>query len=158
MPEYKNLPATNAEAEPAGNNQEIQINQSGSFGSDPSLKWDESRDALNLNGMFMTALSSTVSLVDNQPANVNIPGLTWNASTYHYTVIEYSLERNGEYQFGRFMIANSTTVANISNDFQASGDTGINFFATIIGGNVFLQYTSTNTGFNGFFRYSMRQW
>lgn len=135
----------------------IQFNSAGTFAGDSELTWDNTGKILGLNGLAISALSSTVSLVNNQGSPVT--AFSYSASTYNFSVIEYSLTRNTSKQVGVLLIANDATSATLTNTFaDLNSITGITFFATVSGGNVNIQYTSTNTGFNAFLRYSIRQW
>lgn len=135
----------------------IQFNSGGTFAGDAELLWDSSGKFINLNGLAINALSSTVSLVNNQSSAVT--AFSYSASTYNFSVIEYSLTRDTSKQVGRLLIANDSTSATLTNDFaDLNNVTGITFSAVVSAGNVNIQYTSTNTGFNAFLKYSIRQW
>lgn len=135
----------------------IQFNNAGTFAGDSELTWDNTGKILGLNGLAISALSSTVSLVNNQGTPVT--AFSYSASTYNFSVIEYSLTRNTSKQVGVLLIANDSTSATLTNTFaDLNSITGITFFASVSAGNVNIQYTSTNTGFNAFLRYSIRQW
>lgn len=141
---------------PGGASGSIQFNNAGVFGGDSQLQWDSSGKILNLNGLALHALSSTVSLVDNQPSATT--AFSYSASTYNFTVIEYSLTRNTSKQVGMLFVANDTSTASISNAFANLSDMGVNFSVSVGGGNVNIQYTTTNSGFNAFLKYAIRQW
>lgn len=142
---------------PGGPSSSIQFNNGGSFAGDASLEWDNTGKILNLNGLAISSLSSTVSLVNNQLSPVT--AFSYSATTYNFSVIEYSLTRNTSKQVGMLLIANDTSTATLTNAFtDMNSDTGVNFSATISSGNVNVQYTTTSTGFNAAFKYSIRQW
>lgn len=141
---------------PGGSSGTIQFNSSGTFAGDSQLQWDNTGKILNLNGLAIHALSGTVSLVDNQVTPVT--AFSYSATSYNFTVIEYSLTRNTSKQVGILFIANDGSDASISNAFANLADIGVDFTVTVSGGNVNVQYTTTSTGFNAFLRYAMRQW
>ena len=142
---------------PGGPSGSIQFNNSGSFSGDAQLEWDNTGKILNLNGLAIHALSSTVSLVNNQSSPVT--AFSYSASAYNFSVIEYSLTRNTSKQVGILLISNDSTSASLTNGFDdLNNDTGVTFSASVSGGNVNIQYTTTNTGFNGSLKYSIRQW
>jgi len=141
---------------PGGSSGSIQFNNAGTFAGDSQLQWDNTGKILNLNGLALHALSSTVSLVDNQSSPTT--AFSYDASSYNFTVIEYSLTRNTSKQVGILLIANDSSSASISNAFANLSDVGVNFTVSVSGGNVNIQYTTTNTGFNAFLKYAIRQW
>lgn len=139
MPNYIDLPST------------------GSLGSDPRLQWDSSRGALNMNGMIFTVLSSAITLNNNQSIPLDI--FSYDKLSFRYCVVEYSLERNNETQVGRLFITNIDSSVVITDDFAPlSGPLGISFSAAIDGNFIKIQYTSTDTGFDATFKYTVRQW
>ena len=141
---------------PAGSQGSIQFNNAGSFGADASLVWDSTNKLLNMNGLAITSLSSSVSLVDGQATPVTC--LSYSASTYNYSIIEYSIVRNAAQQVGMLFIANNSTSVSMSNAYANLNELGINLSANVSGGNVNIQYTTTSTGFNATFKYAIRQW
>lgn len=141
---------------PGGASGTIQFNSAGSFAGDSQLVWNNTGKQLELNGLAIKALSSSVSLVDNTA--VPTTAFSYSASDYNYSVVEYSLTRNTAKQVGRMLIVNDGASVTLNNDFSNLNDTGISFSAVISAGNVLVQYTTTNTGFNGFLKYSIRQW
>lgn len=148
--------ATGGSGSPGGTSGTVQFNNTGTFGGDAELKWDSTGKFLELNGLAIKALSSSISLVDN--TSTPTTAFSYDAATYNYAIVEYSLTRNMAKQVGRMLIVNDTSTVSINNDFSNLNDTGITFSATVSAGNVLVQYTTTNTGFNGFLKYSIRQW
>ena len=141
---------------PGGSSGSIQFNSGGSFAGDSQLVWNNTGKMLELNGLAISALSSTISLVDN--TSIPTTAISYSASSYNYTIVEYSLTRGSAKQVGRMLVVNDSTNVSLHNDFSNLNDTGIIFTATVSGGNVLIQYVTNNTGFNGFLRYSLRQW
>lgn len=148
--------ATGGSGSPGGTSGAIQFNNSGTFGGDAELKWDSTGKFLELNGLAIKALSSSISLVDN--TSTPTTAFSYDAATYNYAIVEYSLTRNTAKQVGRMLIVNDASTVSLNNDFGNLNDTGVTFSATVSAGNVLVQYTTTNTGFNGFLKYSIRQW
>jgi len=149
--------ATGGSGSPGGPSGSIQFNNGGSFSGDAQLEWDNSGKVLNLNGLAIHALSSTVSLVNNQASPIT--AFSYSASTYNFSVIEYSLTRNTSKQVGMLLIANDASSATLTNAFaDLNNVTGVTFSTSVSAGNVNIQYTTTNTGFNAFLKYSIRQW
>lgn len=142
---------------PGSPNNSLQYNNGGTFSGDSQLLWDNSGKILNLNGLAIHALSSTVSLVNNQSSPVT--AFSYDATVYNFSVIEYSLTRGTSKQVGILLIANDATTATLTNGFaDMNNDAGVKFSATVSGGNVNVQYTSTNTGSNASMKYGIRQW
>lgn len=141
---------------PGGPSGSIQFNSAGTFAGDAQLEWDSTGKFINLNGLAIKALSSTVSLVDNQSSPTT--AFTYPAASYNFSVIEYSLTRNTSKQVGMLFVANDSSSATLTNAFADLNISGVTFSATVSGGNVEIQYTTTSNGFNAFLRYSIRQW
>ena len=135
----------------------IQFNAGGTFAGDAQLEWDNTGKILNLNGLAIRALSSTVSLVDNQSSPTT--AFSYSSTTYNFSVIEYSITRNTSKQVGMLLIANDASSATLTNGFaDLNNITGVTFSTTVSGGNVNVQYTTSSTGFNASLKYSIRQW
>jgi len=137
---------------------EVQFNQGGTFTADSNFKWDGTNHQFNLNGLAIRALSTTYSLVDNNPTPTAI--ISWDV-TYKHTIIEYSIDRGSDTQTGIFIVASTASTAKLTDskiDTSEVADLGIIFSTTISGSDVVLQYTTTSTGFNGFLRVAARQW
>lgn len=142
---------------PGGPSGSLQYNSGGSFAGDSQLEWDNTGKILNLNGLAIHALSSTVSLVNNQVSPVT--AFSYSASTYNFSVIEFSLTRNTSKAVGLLLIANDASSATLTQAFaDLNADLGVLFSVNVSAGNVNVQYTTSNTGFNAFLRYSIRQW
>ena len=142
----------------AGTTGDIQFNGSGgNLDADTRLKWDGTEGALNMNGLIRSALKPAITLNDAQGSFATI--ITQSASSYKFTMIEYSIERNGLFRTGRMLIANdATSGVGFSDDFVETGSTGISFQAIVNAGNLEVQYISTSTGFTGSFKYSIKKW
>jgi hypothetical protein len=148
--------ATGGSGSPGGTTGTIQFNNSGNFSGEAELKWDSSGKFLNLNGLAITALSSSTSLVNNTLSPTT--AFSYSATDYNYAIVEYSLTRSTSKQVGRMLVVNDSVNVSLNNDFSNLNDTGVVFSATVSAGNVLIQYTTTDTGFNAFLKYSIRQW
>lgn len=140
----------------AGSNTQIQFNDGGNLGADADFTWDKTNNVLSLGSLNIGALLSA-TLNDN----VGSPTLVfqYSATTYPFVIIEFSLQRNTEFQVGRMLIVNDGTNVSFSVDFvNAVADPDITFSVDISAGNVRLSYTSTSTGFNATMKYSFRRW
>lgn len=142
----------------AGNTGEIQFRGTdGNLDADADLKWDSTEESINLNGLYYSKLSAGITINDNQVSPTTL--FTYSATTYHNAIIEYSVVRDGEYRTGRFLVSNdSSSNTGFNDDFVETNPTGVSFDSNISGGNVEIRYTSTNTGFSGTFKYSIRKW
>jgi hypothetical protein len=141
----------------AGSTGDIQYNiGAGVFGADSRLLWDATNGGINLNGALMDALTSSITLLDNQSSPQTI--LSYTASTYLFATIEYSIARNGSNQVGRLLIVNNGSTVVLDDDNGFTSNPGITFSASLSGGNVLLQYTSTSTGSNATFKCIKRRW
>jgi hypothetical protein len=141
----------------AGSLNEVQYNGPGNLlAADARFKWDGTNGALDLNGLSVGVLSSGVTLNDNQVSAAT--AISYNATTYSYAIIEYSILRNSERRLGQFMVLTDGASVTIGEDFIETTPLGVSFTATIVGANVEIQYTTTSTGFNGTLKYSFRRW
>jgi hypothetical protein len=123
--------------------------------SNSLLKYSTANQAISLNNLEISTLS-TGSILDNQSSPVAV--LSYNATSYPFAIIEYSVERGANRRVGRFMVTHDGVTPELGEDFIQKGDTGTTFTADISGGNVRILYTSTNTGTSGTLKFSMRRW
>lgn len=139
-----------------GANQEIQYNNAGALAGDPRFKWDAANNVLNMNGLKISPLSSTITLNDNQVSPLSI--ITFPAASNPFTVIEYSVSRGPNCRVGRLFVASNGALASVSDDGTDVGSVDIVFSAQVISGNVSIEYTSSSTGNTADFKYTTRQW
>jgi hypothetical protein len=97
-----------------------------------------------------------VVLLNNQ----STPQLLFSyPKTNRFSFFLFSIERNGTFQqiyTQKVTDGNTVSGGNNSNNI---GTTGITITAAIVGDNVEIYYISTNTGFNGTFKYAaLTQW
>lgn len=137
----------------AGNTDEIQYKGSlGVLSADSKFKVDAVNGALLLDGLSV-GTTKTGTLADNTTAvAITIP------IAVKHMVIEYSLERDGDTQIGRFLVTNNGTVVAFNNDSINTAPLGVSFAAAVNAGNVEISHTSTSTGFTSSFKYSIRSW
>lgn len=155
VPNYTGASGSSISA--AGNIGEVQFHGSGgNLDADPKFVWDSTDDAIELNGLQYTALSSGITINDNQVSAT--AAFSYDAATYRFAVVEYSVERDGDYRVGRMLVSNDGTTTGFSDDFVETSSVGVTFSAVISGGNVEIRYTSTSTGFTGTFKYTIRRW
>jgi hypothetical protein len=138
-----------------GANNNIQYNNGGLLAGNSNFNVDTVDLSLNLNGLRQVVLSSPIVIIDNTPSPT--PLFTYAAS-YNFTVIEYSLIKSGSYRTGRLLVANDGSITSGSDDFVETIPSGVVLTCAISGSNVQVLFTSTNTGSNGTFKYSMRKW
>lgn len=138
-----------------GSNGDIQYNNAGTLAGDSRNQWDSTLGAINLNGLRIGALSSGVTLNDNQVSTAL--AIQYDKS-YRFAILEYSIQRNTDFRVGRLLVPNNGTSVSLNDDYVETGSTGVTFSAAISGSNVNINYTSTNTGFTGTLKYSIRRW
>jgi len=141
---------------PGGVSGTVQFNDSGNFDGDSQFQWNETNKFINLNGLAIKALSASTSLVDAQASPVT--AFSYSATSYNFTIIEYSITRNTSKQVGMLFVSNDASSAALSNGFANLSDVGVELSASVSAGNVNIQYTTTATGFNAFLKYAIRQW
>jgi hypothetical protein len=145
----------------AGPNESIQYNSGGLLDGNSNFLIDTAGSyigitgAIKLNGLNQSILSSPLTLVDNTSSPTTL--FTYPSST-SYAVIEYSVVRDGIYRVGSIIVTTDGTITSESDNYVETTSTGVTFSATVTGGNVAIQYTTTSTGFNGTFKYSGRSW
>lgn len=128
----------------------------GTIAGNTKFKWDNADFLLNLNGFKHEVLTGPLVLTDNTSSPATI--FTVAAADIKFSVIDYSLERDGDVRTGRLMLANNGTVVALSDDFIGTADLGTFFTAIIVGADVLLQYTTTSTGNNVSFKYITKRW
>lgn len=143
---------------PGGSDGQVQFNDGGSFGGDSQFTWDSIENSINLNGLAIRALSGEVSLINDQASPITV--FSYDANSFNYSIIEFSISRGTERQVGRLLVANTATTAGINRDSltMTGVGTGVDFSVTVLSGQVNIQYTSTDTGFNSAMKYTIRQW
>lgn len=123
---------------------------------DNSFVWNPVQKTLRLGDLYVTSLTPSITLLDNQDTPIQIA--TFDPLTYKNLVLEYSLIRNGKPQMGQLLIVHDGVTASIADNFVAINSVGIEFLAGIEGSSLVLAYLSTSTGHNATLRYSMRYW
>jgi hypothetical protein len=139
-----------------GSNTQVQFNSGGLLAGDSNFTWLAGDTALSLNGLQIRALSGSITINDNQTTPDT--AFQYSATNFRYAIVEYSITRDGNFRVGRLLIANDGAVTADSDDFVETNPTGVLFSSTISAGQVLVQYTSTNTGFTGTLKYSIRRW
>lgn len=103
--------------------------------------------ALNLQG--------PVTLTDNSSGTI----FSYVAASNPFTFVDYSILRGTNVRCGRVMIVTDGTTASIAdNGYVELSAIGVTLGVSVTLGNVNLTYTTTNTGTNASFKYSLRQW
>lgn len=156
IPNYSG--ATGGTIPAAGAIGEIQFHgSSGNLDADSRLSWDSTEGAIDLNGLKYTALSSATTINDNQVSAASV--INYSNTSFKFAVVEYSVERNGDFRTGRLLVSNdATTATGFSDDFVETSPVGVTFSASNAAGTVNINYTSTSTGFTGTFKYTIRKW
>jgi hypothetical protein len=122
--------------------------------SNSNFTLDTANDNIGLSGLKLDILKS-VTLLDNQPVT-NI--FTIPHANYKFIVVEYSIERNGNFRIGRLLITSDGVLASYTDDSTAIGSDGITLSVDVLGPNIRVRYASTNTGNNATFKYALRKW
>lgn len=154
IPNYSSSAGSTVSA--AGSEGQLQFNAGGNLAADSRFAWDASQGALNLNGALHFALSSQITIDDNQVTPE--PIITYAQVGNEYAEIQYSLARNGHNQFGKLFVAHNGTDISLTNEFTNTGSTGVTFFASLSAGNAIISYTSDSSGLSGTLRHLMKRW
>jgi hypothetical protein len=103
--------------------------------------------ALNLQG--------PVTLTDNSSGTV----FSYVAASNPFTFVDYSILRGTNVRCGRVLLVTDGTSASIAdNGYVELAAIGVTLGVSVTLGNVNLTYTTTNTGTNASFKYSLKQW
>lgn len=148
--------ATGGTVSASGPNGAIQFNSGGIIDGSGNFIIDPTNGFINLNGLHQSILSAGITMVDNTSSPAAL--FSYAATTYPFAVVEYSVVRDGDYRTGRLMVANDGTISSQTDDYVETNPTGVVFSTAVVGSNVIVMYTTTATGFNGTFKYSMRSW
>jgi hypothetical protein len=138
----------------AGSTGDIQFNSSGSMAANSKFAWDNTDEAMNLNGVKFDVLDS-VTLLDNQTGAI---AFQFADTTNPYIVVEYGIARSGNRQVGRLLVVNDGSTASISDDAVNTSSVGVTFSTDLSGGNVRIKYTTTNIGASATMSYHLRRW
>lgn len=128
----------------------------GNLAGNSLFQVDVANNALSLNGLKLGVKQGPVTIFDNQVAPTLLALLT--PDTFDFLWVKYSILRGGETQTGMLMLSNNGTIVAISDQNAPTAALGIVFSADLSGGYIRLLYTSTSTGNNGTFQYSVDQW
>ena len=102
-------------------------------------------------------LFTAPTLLDSQFSPINL--ISWPLSSVSYVQLFYSLSRNGSTTTGKILIATDGTKATLSNaEAETLDGMGILFFASVSGGTLYLQYTTSASGFPATFKYYEFSW
>lgn len=141
----------------AGNLGEVQFNGPGNLlDTDARFKWDSTEGAIDLNGLKLSALSTGITLNDNQVAPATV--ISFMSTTYSFSEITYSIVRNGILREGTLIVMNDASLVDLSDEYRETDLSGVTFSAAIVGPNVNINYTTTNTGFTGTLKVSVKKW
>ena len=89
-----------------------------------------------------------VALTNNTTSLTTAFTLDTKAATLSYVIV-----RNDTYRTGTIIVAGSTNPVAFTDTFVQTVSTGITLSAIYSGGQILVQYTSTNTGFNAQLKY-----
>lgn len=150
-------PSSGSSVTAAGNTGDIQFKGAGgNLDADSRLNFNAANGVLDLNGLNYRVLSNGFTLIDNTASPTTI--FQYDASLFPHAVVEYSVERNGVYRTGRFLIAGTSGIPAFTDDYAEQAVTDVTFSADIVGGDVRVRYTTASTGFDGNFKYTIRRW
>lgn len=103
-------------------------------------------------GNYIRENGVLTTLDDNTPGATAIFTIGYDKTF----AVDYAIERNGAYRTGKIIIAaNGIGALTWNDDFVENISTGINLTVSQSGSNVSVNYTSTPTGFDADFRYSL---
>lgn len=132
----------------------IQFNSGGALAGNSNFTIDVVDTSMSFNGLRQGVLSSDITILNNQPAAVNLALLS---ASYPFYILEYSITKEGFSRVGHLQVAYDGTNAVCNDSYAETGATGVTITA-IVSGGIQLQYTSTNGIGAGTFKYTWRKW
>jgi len=133
----------------------IQFNSGGALAGNSNFEIDVSDVSMVFNGLRQGVLSSGITIINNEVSATNLVLLD---GTYPFYVLEYSVVKETFKRTGHLTIAYDGTNVACNDAYVETGTTGVVLTAIVSGGNVQVQYTSTNASGNGTFKYAWRKW
>jgi hypothetical protein len=106
-----------------------------------------------------SSLIGPITLLDAQASPVNL--ISYSTANISFVQLQYGLVRNGVYLSGLLTVATdggSNTTISDSNATTALAGFGVQFSAVVIAGNLWIQYTTTSTGFPTSMTYYQEAW
>ena len=151
---------TGGDGEPSGPVNSIQYNAGGSeFGGNSEFTYDPITKEMTLGGVVYKNQLTSLNINNDQNTPASLLVLP---PTFKFYTIEYSIERGNQTRVGTLKICHNNLVASVidvSCDTEGVGISNSSIkFNAILSGNLILQYTSDDTGFNGIFKYSLIKW
>jgi len=139
----------------AGNPGEVQFHgMGGLLAAEAQFKWNGTAGAIELDGLELSKLRSET--LDN---NQIIPDQALSyAATYQFAYIDYSIERGTNRRLGTLEIKTNGATVSFVDEYSETTIIGIDFSVAIVGPNIVVSYTSTNTGQSATMKYSFRRW
>ena len=108
-------------------------------------------------GTYIRNYGLSATLTDNVTNQSTGVTFSDNNALENYVEVDYSIERGTTKRQGTLRITHDATAQVIDDDFsENNGSTGITFSLTNSSNITTLQYTSTSTGSNATFKYSIR--
>lgn len=100
-------------------------------------------------GRYSRATGKTLTLLDNRVTPANL--LAISSADSLAANMNYTITRGTSVRSGVFMVVNQNGAGTLtySDDYNENSPTGITLFASQIGSDVVIQYTSTSTGASG---------
>ena len=102
-------------------------------------------------------LYGPIALADNQ-SSATSTGVSFSLASTQYVQLQYGLLRNGSAVTGHLLITTDGTNVTLSNDDVETAALGITFSASVSGGVIYLNYTSTATGYSTAMTYYQKAW
>jgi len=127
----------------------------GNLDSNANFNWNDTDQALELGGLSFSILKQA-TLFDNQIDQIIF---TIPIAEARHMVMEYSIARDGDSRVGRKIVfTDALDAIHETEDFVEPVSTGITLSADVDSGNIRFKYSSSATGQNATFKYSLRYW
>jgi hypothetical protein len=101
-------------------------------------------------------LEGPLTILDNQPTPQTL--ITLSLSENRFAEVTYSIERNGSFRIGKLYVSTDGSIVAFSDQNTETGLSETVLSATVVGPNLVISYTTTFTGSNGTFKYSINSW
>lgn len=134
---------------------DLDVNGYKIVGDNIELKTTTTNGVIKMNGIEFTGRETAV-ILNNQSTEQTF--YTFPATAFEAVMLDYVITRGSDVRMGTLSIINNGTVSAFSDAGPDIGNVGVNFATGIIGGNVEVRYTSSNTGTNGEIAFMVRRW
>lgn len=143
---------------PGGPDDAIQFKSGTDITGESDLRWDATKNQMNLKDLKIDGLVGPVVLNDNTGSFTTF--LTLSALEYNVIDLDIMIVRDGERQKSKINITHDGIAATATEESEGTllGGLGVEFDVVLSGSNILVQYKTTATGFNASVKYTVKGW